>query len=323
MNQFFIVGSYRSGTTLLRLILNENSEISCPPETACLVRLLIKHQDFIFDINSKKIANIIGEFENEFIAQGWKSFPGVETVKDNLYGSINCASIYSAIMQAYAFESKKSNTLWVGDNTPVYALDWQLINDYFPNSKFIFLIRDPRDVIASVYKSPFKSCFNYKSCSLEWQERMLQGILAEQALGKGRVLTIRYEDLVSHPDREVKLICGYLGVEYDGNMLDFFNKNAAQNISSQGHHLNAKNPISTSSIGGYKNKLSNKDILRIDNELRSLMTIFGYKVDSKYTPRLKNITKYKLYSINFIYLAIFRLKRKVGDICLAVFNKFF
>jgi hypothetical protein len=207
---FFIVGSARSGTTLLRLILNAHPRVTVPPESRFITELWDGRDEvFVEDLLASLAAN------ERF--QMWR-IP-IAAVREELGPAQRApyAEVMAAAYQAYAHSQGK--TRW-GDKTPRYIEHIPLLARMWPRARFVHLVRDGRNVALSYADVPFGPKTVAAAAAL-WATRVMAGIRAGRSLGPGRYLEIRYEDLVEDPQRELKSICDFLGLQYDPAMLDY------------------------------------------------------------------------------------------------------
>lgn len=186
----FIVGCPRSGTTLLRLILDSHSNISCGPETK-----------FLDDL--KKITKNHWErlerygFEREY----WKQ---------------KIAQFFCSFQQEYA--NKRGKKRWA-DKTPQYVKQLEFIDWLFPSCQIIHIIRDGRDVVASHHDR-----WGYKSAieaTRLWPDCVSSGCNYGKKLPKERYLEIRYEDLVAQPEVTLRDLFNYLQEPWEPEVLEY------------------------------------------------------------------------------------------------------
>ncbi len=209
-NPFFIIGSARSGTTLLRLMLNAHREVVVPPESRFITELWkgepeIEVQTFLDALARHK------RFETWDLPLGAVRR---EIADEEL---VPYADAIEAAYQAYARLHGKSR--W-GDKTPRYIMDIPLLNELFPRAQFVHLIRDGRNVALSYADVPFGPKTVTSAAAL-WAKRVRAGCAAGRGLPAGRYIEIRYEDLVEDAAGEAKDLCEFLGLEFDPGMLDY------------------------------------------------------------------------------------------------------
>ena len=206
---FFIVGSARSGTTLLRLILNAHPEVAVPPESRFITELWRGADEVPVE---PVLAAIVAHDRFE----AW-DVP-IEAVREELSGrsTASYADVITAPHRAYARLNGK--TRW-GDKTPRYVEHIPFLGALLIDARFIHLIRDGRNVALSYADVPFGPRTVTAAARL-WAARVSAGISGGRPLGE-RYLEVRYEDLVEDAEGETKLICGFLGLEFDPGMLDY------------------------------------------------------------------------------------------------------
>jgi hypothetical protein len=207
---FFIVGSARSGTTLLRLMLNAHPEIAVPPESRFITELWTGQEEVDVD-------GLLSKLDAHKRFQTW-DLP-IAAVKRELEERISApyVEVMEAAYTAYARVHGKRR--W-GDKTPRYVMDIPLIAKLWRDSRFIHLIRDGRNVALSYADVPFGPTNVAKAAQL-WAERVKAGLREGRALGGERYLEINYEDLVEDAEGEIKDLCDFLELQFDPGMLDY------------------------------------------------------------------------------------------------------
>ena len=211
---FFIVGSARSGTTLLRLMLNAHPEVAVPPES----RFIVELYDGNDEVNT---TSFLARLDAHHRFQQW-DLP-ITAVRDELAGEGNepaglpYPEAIAAAFRAYARVQGKSR--W-GDKTPRYVESIPLLARLWPQARFIHLIRDGRDVARSYADVPFGPKTVGQAAAL-WAQRVRAGIRDGRALEPGHYIEINYEDLVDDAEGETKDICDFLELDFDPGMLDY------------------------------------------------------------------------------------------------------
>ena len=207
---FFIVGSARSGTTLLRLMLNAHPDVAVPPESRFITELW----------NGSDVVDVDG------FLRGLGAHPRFHTwdlpitaVRDELEGAArpSYADAIGAAFGAYARVHGKNR--W-GDKTPRYVEHIPFLASLWGDARFVHLIRDGRDVALSYADVPFGPKTVGRAARL-WGRRVKAGCDAGRALPKGRYLEVSYEDLVDDAEGEIKDIADFLELDFDPGMLDY------------------------------------------------------------------------------------------------------
>jgi hypothetical protein len=227
MNPYvFIVGSTRSGTTLLQRMVNAHPQIAVVHETHWITRYFEKRTG----LTPK------GFVTPELIPKllEYHRFPKMKVGRDELERLINSdkplsySSFVSAIFDLYGQRKGKS---LVGDKTPSYVLSLPTLHGLWPKAKFVHLIRDGRDVCLSMvnWKKAHVAAGRLATWSedpmlttaLWWKQRVRLGREDGSALGPELYYEIRYETLISQPATECAALCDFLGLSYDDAMLRF------------------------------------------------------------------------------------------------------
>jgi hypothetical protein len=206
---FFIVGSARSGTTLLRLILNAHPEVAVPPESRFVTELW-RGAD---EVPVEPLLAAIAE-HNRF--EAW-DVP-IEAVREELRGR-STASYADVITAPYRAYARLNGKTWWGDKTPRYVEHIPFLSSLLVNARFIHLIRDGRNVALSYADVPFGPKTVAGAARL-WAARVSAGMRGGRPLGE-RYLEVHYENLVEDAEGETKSICSFLGLEFDPGMLDY------------------------------------------------------------------------------------------------------
>jgi hypothetical protein len=184
----FIVGCQRSGTTLLRLILDSHPNISCGPESRFLAAL----------------ATVTG---SEWERMRLFGFP-----KD--YWHQQFARLFDTIQSDYA--RSRGRTRWA-DKTPRYALSLDFIDALFPDAQIVHVIRDGRDVVASHREH---SGYLAAVKAVEKWPRYIESARAVGArLPPQRYMELRYEALVTDLEPTLRTMFDFLGEPWDDAVL--------------------------------------------------------------------------------------------------------
>ena len=210
---FFIVGSARSGTTLLRLVLNAHGQVAVPPESRFVTELWSGEDEVIVD-------DLLQQLAEHRLFRVWEL--EIDDVRREV-GDAQRARYADVIEAAYkVWARSKEKSCW-GDKTPRYIEQIPLLARLWPEAKFIHQIRDGRNVVLSYGDVPFGPKTVGKAADL-WAKRVKAGLANGRPLGPERYMEIRYEEFVSDPPNQTKALCDFLGVAFDPGMLDYAEK---------------------------------------------------------------------------------------------------
>lgn len=269
----FIVGCFRSGTTLLRKVLNTFPGIYISKETG-----------FITDVHERFNAAKAGagleaffDYLNSYMAiEKWDKRASVDGFREFCLRSND--DTYSGLVNyIWQLESPQpyEGLSYIGDNTPKYIMAIPFLESVFKDACYIHIVRDPRDVVASVVKQRFGANTPLLAAR-EWMERVSCWLMAERVVPPSRRCEIHYEDLAADPDPSVKKILSFLGMEDEFVSLKGKELGPCAVSSSHKHHSRLKEAIDTKSIGRYKKDLSAQDIETIESVTYPGLKAFGY-----------------------------------------------
>jgi hypothetical protein len=212
-----VVGVPRSGTTLLRMMIDAHPAIAIPPETGFLPALA--DLDPVCDA-SRAAWEIITGFHT------WPDFQlDASALRDTLdrLAPITPADAARAFYRSYAARFGKDQ--W-GDKTPTYGTELLRIASLLPEARFVHIIRDGRDVALSVRGLWFRPGDSVEACAEDWSTRLAR----TRALGAlvPSYLEIQYEALVQFPERTLREVCRFLGLGFDPQMLEYHVRAAAR-----------------------------------------------------------------------------------------------
>ena len=214
---FFIFGCPRSGTSLLSRMLGAHPNLAIPDESHLynnIYPLVARYGDLTMEpVRARLISEIL---KTEHI----KTWTPALSVSDTLsrLETHDFHGIVDGLLRSWAATVGKAR--W-GEKTPQHTLCWRTILSGFSNAQVIHLVRDGRDVMLS-YRSAFFGPKHVYPLALRWREYLTAADEASAAVGDGRFLQVRYEDLVTTPERELRRICAFLGEEFTSKTLDFY-----------------------------------------------------------------------------------------------------
>ena len=271
---FFIIGSGRSGNTLLRSILSGNSDISIPPESYRIPFAIKKFHIFNNRDWEDIVSQVLKEFEDckEFYTWEIDITDVQKRLEDIADSKRTLSNIFDELFCTYAEKHSPDSKIW-GDKTPMNTLYLDWIGTVFPRSKFIHIIRDGRDVASSYLKME-----RYDTI-LEAANRWINSIESAQSFGskiKENYMEIRYEELVTKPEEVIKDTCDFLDIDFDSKMLDHTKQVKKLGDTDKEHHSNLSKPISSDSVGKWRNNLSESDQESITKLLHKHLQRLGY-----------------------------------------------
>lgn len=274
----FLICSERSGSNLIRSIMNAHPDVYAPDPihlTAFWDRL---HEfgELADDRNWHRLLSAIVDFY-----RGWMGelVPGLELGVEDLEKRVDSrafVSIYEAIY-GMGLEAAGKSRLFLKENHTAQRADFLL--RHYPDARFVFQVRDPRDYLASC-----KQMRNYKygsaTQSLEvWRSDQQAGLRLRGVLGPEQVFALRYESLVEDPERVLRDVCAFLDLPFAPQMLEFHKTADAKRAARRPAWRNLDKAIMGSRRGRYRETLSGIEIDLVEQRAGALMQRFGYEPD--------------------------------------------
>jgi len=247
---FFLVGNDRSGTTLLRLVLDRGS-VAIPPESMFLADFApVRQRGGLED--PAQAERLMRAIWNHPRVRLW-NLPGeAPPVPSGLGHEEAYRFIVSAPFEAYARKEEKAR--WA-DKTPLYLRYIEELDTIWPEARFVIVVRDGRDVALSVMRVPF-GANNVWAAARAWAHGIRLGLEAERR-HPDQVVTVRYEDLVARPAEEGARVSEFLGLEFHEEMLEIERTDPDKILKEQaGWFTNVWAGINTSAVGKWKREMT-------------------------------------------------------------------
>jgi hypothetical protein len=226
----FICGVARSGTTLLRLMLDAHPEVAIPPETH-FVPDLIARLDAIEDPTpSDALAPIRAQRE-------WEDFGFSDDELLERFAGLDRLTAPAAIRAFFeAYAERHGKRRW-GDKTPMYVKRMAAIEGVLPEARFVHLIRDGRDIALSRDERRAGRGLDgppVDRVARRWKRRIRDA--RRQAPGLSHYLEVRYEDLVLDTEPVLRRVCDFIELDFDPAMLRYHER-AGERLAELDHDL--------------------------------------------------------------------------------------
>ena len=287
----FVVGHGRSGTTLLRLMLDAHPELVIPPETQFLPQLIeVAKQpgataDSVCDV-------LVGH-------RRWQDF-GIDAEEIRAdWRALEPFDLREGVRLFYRrYADRFGKPRW-GDKSPGYGWNMPPIDHLLPEARFIHLIRDGRDVTLSLL-AKHDDAPPPKAQAKHWKKRVAQ--TRRQGARVRHYMEMRYEHLLEFPERELRRVCDFIELPFDEQMLRY-HEQAEERISeikrdmkggqeltqdrSRGEvsaerrveiHKLTSEPPRTDRIGVWRREMDPTDLAEFESVAGPLLTELGYEL---------------------------------------------
>lgn len=282
----FVVGCAKSGTTMLRAMLDSHPALAIPPESYFVARLAKRPRSGWSVARGEALGRSLAG--DRWIRRWGLSEQDMVTVLTS--GAIEGPS--DAVRALYALYARARGKPRYGDKTPGYVFGMPDIARLLPESRFVHLVRDGRDVALSLRGQRFAPD-DAGGAALFWRQRVVSGRRAGRELGPERYLEVRYEDLVSDPDGAMQPICRFLGMDFHPAMLRYHERSGevlAGVMRKKGHANIARPPVR--GLRDWRSQMSRGDVQLVEALTGDLLGDLGYEVSSSAAParvRLKAV----------------------------------
>lgn len=223
---FFIIGAKRSGTTLLRLMLNNHSNLSIPPESHFFIDLLNKF-NICEGIHSEEFNKAISIIQRHPRFVSWNiTQHDFLILKKEIKFPISLADLIYKIFRLQI----KNDSVYIGEKTPEYVDIIPQLKQLYPQGKFIVIYRDGRDVSLSLKNRGWNGWTVYQR-AFYWRNSVRN--IHSNLNGNENSIVVNYEDLIINPQEKLSLICNHLyEIEYQNEMLEY-SENYQANITEK------------------------------------------------------------------------------------------
>ena len=285
MKRIFLVGSPRSGTTILQSLLAAHPEVISFPESKFFHYLL-------YDQFAGKLPNRMEAFFKEEIKRPelLKDFDYSQTVETK-------ASWFVGLLDGLAAEQNKS--IWL-EKTPEHIYFIEDIERFLPDAKFIHILRNGMDTIASMYDATrsfnelWGAGWDLNHCIERWEHAMLTSY---KYVNKSNHILVKYEDLLDDKTKLLGKICKFMGIEYDDKMLVNYQEKAANLSLNLPWHKGIERDIKTSNVHKYHNFFNRNDIRYILDKIKRVKGEISWKVAVEVSEQISDIYVLKIYDI--------------------------
>jgi len=297
----FLVGFPRSGTTYLQSLITTQGIVSFP-ETHFFAGISLKsnsvNSNYLEDFQIKSICNQIEKKMSFKISEDTsKKIDDIRSKK-----CVDKKALFELIIIDYltnkGVDYYESQLL---EKTPYHFAYLEIIAQWYPESKFIAIVRNPIHSISSFYKNLVEYRKPYKQLAKEWI-RSIKAIENFTNKNGKKIHVIKYEDLTNNTEEEMAEVCQFLNIPFFPSRLNDFHLKAKDIIADSEPW---KRPNTSSEYVMNKNtpKIPFKDLLQIQSILKYYLKMYDYPY---YYP--KHMLVFNIFQSIFIKLKNIKYK---------------
>lgn len=271
IKKIILLASERSGTNLLRTLIDNHREI-CGPVAPHLFDAFHQTLSFYDDLNVKEHAVLLVKHMLQLANHKYHNWE-LNINEEDLIKKYNVNSIEMAFNALYTEKAKQSGKIhYVSKDNHLFKY-----TDYLKkleNVKYVYLYRDPRDHVASWMKTPIFMHTPY-DVIVKWKKE--QEIILNFAT-KEHVHFVSYEELISDTPRIMTSLLEFFEVSVDERC---FNTNSENQESKRNTFWkNLSQPIIKNNTKKYLNNLTIRDIKIIESIAKPIMQKLNYQLDT-------------------------------------------
>ena len=287
VSYIFVTGASRSGTTMMNRILGSHSQVLGSRElhyfgdTCKLDQLNVSQSE-------EQLLLMAAQLTARFERGLWKSSvrESDREMAAQIVGQVPSdkrtgAELFNVMMTHYAGQSSKK---FICEQTPRNIFYIKELLKNFPDAKFVHMIRDPRAVMASQKNRwrqramgrkviPMTEVIRVKVNYHPWTISKLwlkATSVAAKMVDHPNLKLVKFEDVISEPEQEVKQICEFLGIEFEPDMLNIPQMGSSHIVNEAGAG------ISQDVVSKWSDTLDNGEIAACEKLTSSMMSRFGY-----------------------------------------------
>ena len=273
-----VLGVRRSGTTLVRVMLDRSSQLAVPDESYFIPQLAHRHRDrpdrdaFVDDL--RRLPTLAD----------WGVSP--DLVRQRLRPGATLGEAIAAVFEVYAEQRGKRR--W-GDKTPLYMQHLGLLERLFPAARFVHLVRDGRDAAVSFLQMPdgivTRSPSTPRSAAdfaCQWKLEVEAAQALGRRVGPSRYLQVRYEDLVADAEGQLRRICAFADLPYEPAMLAYAGN---VDLSEKPHQQSLTRPP-TPGLRNWRTEMAPGDAAAFEAVAGYRLRALGYPVSAAGRPPL-------------------------------------
>lgn len=269
----FIGACPRSGTTLLRTMLNTHPEIAIPRETKVLP-FAWEHR-----LNWRRVQRpaVRERFGRVIFEADWTRADRFETKSDDAVERLRTAppTLGSLVGTCYVMYAEATGKKRWGDKRPMYARFLDAVFTFFPDAQYINLVRDPRASVASMRKLGW-----YDGDVVPALELWVRSVKAvepwREVLHADQYLDVRYEDMVADPEAGLTRIADYLGLDR-ATVPVMLTYHEHVDETAARYHSRLNEPVSDSSVRDWEQVLTPDEVALVEHVASRWMSEYGYE----------------------------------------------
>lgn len=280
----FLLATERSGSNLVRSILNAHPDLTAPHplETAYPWRSTVPPSDLSASERRGLVRDVL-------VNKNYSFHPLVDPLSvSNVQERVESAEIpsYLTVQESLYREyvEETGTRRWVSKDPGLWHYLDEVLS-YYEDPKFVYLVRDARDVALSFKTSNVWKYHPYFTAG-RWREEQRAGLALLDALDDDRIHLLRYRDLLEEPEPEARELCSFLGLPFEKRMLYYYDTDEAEREArSAGAFENLSIPIKSDNYAKFHDALTGEEIRIVETIAGEELEAFGFDLVNDETTR--------------------------------------
>lgn len=273
-----ILGVRRSGTTLLRVILDRSSELAIPDESYVVPQIDQRHRGPVDPASFVDDLRRLPRFRELGIDP--------DDVALRLRPGMTPGQAIGAVFETYA--ASRGKRRW-GDKTPLYMQYLPMLERLFPDALFVHLVRDGRDAALSFLAMPggivtrtWAHPDDAAGFACQWRTEVEAAQALGRRVGSERYLEVRYERLVAEPEATVRDVCAFVALPFEPGMLEYA---GTVDLTGKPHQQRLTQPPTTG-VRDWRTEMSTPDVTAFEEVAGDTLAALGYELRGRGTTAL-------------------------------------
>ncbi len=271
-----MIGTQRSGSNLLRVILDQSEAIASPHPPHILVTFVPLLQ-FYGPLDESAYKILINDVV-DYVEANPVPWEGISLNRDLIFENSTVYSIYeiNRLIYEQAAIAKNARYWCCKSMANVHYADE--LEKHNPGLKYIYLYRDGRDVAVSFKKAIVGEKHIYHLAQ-QWTHDQQACIDLAERIGDNRFFALNYETLITQPEMLIHKLCAFLEIDYNDDMLSFYNSNESKATAAAGEMWqNLEKPIMTNNKGKFHKELTPLEIEIFELLSHQVLTKLDYPI---------------------------------------------
>lgn len=269
-----IIGTQRSGSNLLRVILNQSDQLVSPHPAHVLANFvpLLPYYGVLDAVSYRHLVEDVVDYIHVNPVD-W----GVRLDKDAIYRMARQFSLFELNKNIYEFLAMQCGARYWCCKSMGNMYFSDALEKVSPNLKYIYLYRDGRDVALSFQKAIVGEKHNYHIAK-QWHADQQACLRLRDRVPADRFFVLNYEQLIQHPEQTIRQLCAFLGIDFQDAMLHYYISDESRRTAEGGAMwTNLTKPVMQDNANKFLREMSASDIRIFESVAFDSLVALGYQ----------------------------------------------